>query len=69
MPYLPGGMLKAKLGKPIPWQEAVQLLLPVAEALEYAHSQNMTHRDVKPANIYVACPGEMNLAVLRKVSS
>jgi len=37
MPYLPGGTLKQRLGKPIPWQEALRLLLPVARALEYAH--------------------------------
>ena len=33
MPYLPGGTLKEKMGKPIPWQEAIRLLLPIAEAL------------------------------------
>lgn len=42
--YLPGGTLKDKLGKPMPWQEAARLLLPIAEALDYAHSQNIVHR-------------------------
>ncbi|MBN2386390.1 MAG: serine/threonine-protein kinase [Anaerolineales bacterium] len=51
MPYLPGGTLKARLGRPIPWQEAVRLILPVVRALEYAHSQGVIHRDVKPSNI------------------
>ncbi len=58
MPYLAGGTLKQKLGKPIPWQEAAQLLIPVAEALDYAHSQNMIHRDVKPSNILLAQRGQ-----------
>lgn len=42
MPYLPGGTLKKRLeergGKPFPWEEAVRLLLPIAQALEYAMS-------------------------------
>ena len=58
MPYFPGGTLKQKLGKPIPWQEAIQTLLPIAEALDYAHSQKMVHRDVKPANILLTERGQ-----------
>jgi serine/threonine protein kinase len=55
--YLPGGTLKQRLGKPMPWQEAVRLLLPVARALEYAHRQGMVHRDVKPSNILITSEG------------
>ncbi|MBT7191914.1 MAG: SUMF1/EgtB/PvdO family nonheme iron enzyme [Anaerolineae bacterium] len=51
MPYLSGGTLKAKMGKAIDWQEAIRLLLPVANALGYAHEKKLIHRDVKPANI------------------
>ncbi|MEW5941495.1 MAG: serine/threonine-protein kinase, partial [Chloroflexota bacterium] len=51
MEYLPGGTLKNRLGTPIPWQEAVRLIVPVAEALDYAHGHSMIHRDVKPSNI------------------
>ncbi|MEW5939212.1 MAG: SUMF1/EgtB/PvdO family nonheme iron enzyme [Chloroflexota bacterium] len=57
MPYLPGGTLKAKLGKPLPWNEAVELILPIAEALAYAHSQHTIHRDVKPSNIILTQSG------------
>lgn len=49
--YLPGGTLKELMGKPMPWLEAVRLLIPVANALEYAHEHKVVHRDVKPANI------------------
>ena len=58
MPYLPGGTLKAQLGKAIPWQEAVRLLLPIARALDYAHQQGMIHRDVKPSNILITHSGD-----------
>lgn len=37
--------------------EIVRLLRPIAEALDYAHSQGIAHRDVKPANIVVASDG------------
>ena len=54
MEYLPGGTLKDKLGRPMPWQEAVRLLIPIAEALAYAHEHGILHRDVKPSNILLA---------------
>jgi len=51
MEYLPGGTLEDYLGQQTPYKKASQLLLPIAEALRYAHLQNVLHRDVKPANI------------------
>ena len=61
MPYLSGGTLKEKMGRQIAWQDALQTLLPIVEALGYAHSQNMIHRDVKPANIFVTERGQAKL--------
>ena len=46
-----GGTLKAKLDKPMPWEKAVRLLIPIAQALEYAHEKKVIHRDIKPSNI------------------
>ena len=53
MEYLPGGTLKQKLGLAIPWQKAIQTLLPVARGLAYAHQHGVIHRDVKPANVLI----------------
>jgi serine/threonine-protein kinase len=62
MPYLPGGTLKAMLGKPIPWQEAINILIPIAHALGYAHEHNIIHRDIKPANILITEKGQPMLS-------
>jgi formylglycine-generating enzyme required for sulfatase activity/tRNA A-37 threonylcarbamoyl transferase component Bud32 len=58
MVYLPGGTLKEKLGRQIPWADAARLLLPVAHALAYAHHEGVIHRDVKPNNILMARSGD-----------
>jgi serine/threonine protein kinase len=51
MEYLPGGTLKNKLGHTYHWQEAVRILIPIADGLCFAHQHGIIHRDVKPANI------------------
>ncbi|HET7467449.1 MAG TPA: serine/threonine-protein kinase [Candidatus Dormibacteraeota bacterium] len=49
--YVDGGTLAARLGAPIQLDYCVRLLRPVADALDYAHSEGVVHRDVKPSNI------------------
>ncbi len=60
--YLPGGTLKEKLGRPLPWPAALKLLLPIARGVAYAHQQGIIHRDIKPANILITASGEPMLS-------
>ena len=62
MEYLPGGSLKNRLGEPMPYQEACQLLAPIARGLTYAHQHGIIHRDIKPGNILFADSGTPMLA-------
>lgn len=45
-------------------QEAINIIVKVAKALEHAHSKGLVHRDVKPANIVVMDDGTVKLADL-----
>lgn len=36
-----------------PVEQAVRVLMPVAEALDYAHAKGVIHRDVKPQNVLI----------------
>ena len=53
MEYVEGRSLGyyAQLGRLLPPRVVFELMARAAEALHYAHNQNVVHRDVKPANI------------------
>ena len=55
MDYIDGENLNeiVKHNGPLPEGKAVNYIEKVGEALEYIHSRNMTHFDVKPANIVI----------------
>ncbi len=56
MPRIEGESLRARLKRcgQLPIAESVRFLRDVADALEYAHSHGIVHRDVKPDNILIS---------------
>jgi eukaryotic-like serine/threonine-protein kinase len=56
MPLVAGETLRQRLerDRTLPVDEALRIAGQVADALGYAHAQNVIHRDVKPGNILLA---------------
>jgi len=55
MPYIAGESLRELIEREgqLPLDRAVHIAHEVADALDYAHAQNIVHRDIKPANILI----------------
>ena len=44
-------------GRIVPWEDALELLVPVIRALAYLHGRGVVHFDLKPGNIVVSSRG------------
>lgn len=63
MKYLEGRPLKEIIAQrgPLPPDEVVNIVRQLASALDYAHQQNLVHRDVKPGNVIIGPDGHATL--------
>ena len=62
MAYYKGDTLKDKIKKgPVPVDEALELAIQIARGLAKAHSKDILHPDIKPANILLTEEGQVKI--------
>lgn len=62
MPFVETGTLAGLMrGKPLPLQQIRSIISQVGDALDYAHSHGLVHRDVKPSNVLMDRRGNCQL--------
>ncbi|HEV2685838.1 MAG TPA: serine/threonine-protein kinase, partial [Actinomycetota bacterium] len=73
MPYVAGESLRHRLirQRRLPVADAVTIARDVADALDYAHTQNIVHRDIKPENILLEAghPVVSDFGIARAISA
>jgi serine/threonine-protein kinase len=64
MPYIEGESLRSKINRQstVSLEELAGILRQIADALDYANSEGIVHRDVKPENILLSRHGHAMLA-------
>ncbi len=62
MERLEGESLKQRIhGKPVEFDELLDIAVQVAEALEAFHAKGIIHRDIKPANLFLTKSGQVKI--------
>lgn len=58
MEYVDGGCLEDRIAdESLPVMESAQIVMRLAEAMNYSHQQGVIHRDLKPANVLLTDEG------------
>lgn len=73
MEYVEGHTVRELLkeGAAVPIDEAVEIVVGVLGALEYAHNEGIVHRDIKPGNVMLTPTGQvkvMDFGIARAMS-
>ena len=62
MEKLEGESLKQRIhGKPLEFEELLDVAVQAAEALEAFHAKGIIHRDIKPANLFITHSGQVKI--------
>jgi len=62
MERLEGESLKQRIhGKPLAFDELLDVAVQVVEALEAFHAKGIIHRDIKPANLFITNTGQVKI--------
>ena len=63
MAYYDGQTLEEKIASdaPMPVDEAISIVIQIAQGLQKAHEKSIVHRDIKPANIVVPNEAEVKI--------
>jgi serine/threonine-protein kinase len=65
MAYYAGESLQQKIKKgTLPFDEAINIFMQIAQGLAAAHEKNIVHRDIKPGNIIITEKGDRKLLIL-----
>ncbi len=66
MEFMAGGSVEGRIAAkgPLPWRQALDVVLDAARGLTFAEERGIVHRDIKPDNLMIAGNGTVKIADL-----